>query len=82
MIAKTKKLFIAGCDRGNKECKRCHWSDGQKYQEKNTFKPWPKEEPSVHRVYFPFYVTIVLDILIYNFLPMYHITYVFCSKNM
>ena len=54
-----KKLFIAGCDRGNKECKRCHWSDGQKYQEKNTFKPWPREEPSVHRVYFSFYVTII-----------------------
>ena len=54
MIAKTKKLFIAGCDRGNKECKRCHWSDGQKYQEKNTFKPWPREEPSVHRVYCQF----------------------------
>ena len=61
MIATTKKLFIAGCDRGNEECRRCHWSDGQKYQEKNTFKPWPREEPSVHRVYCQFCLTIILD---------------------
>ena len=79
MIAKMKKLFIAGCDRGNKECKRCHWSDGQKYQEKNTFKPWPREEPSVHRVYSPFYVTVILDILIlslsFSILSIYHIIF-------
>ena len=71
MIANTKKLFFAGCDRGNKECKRCHWSDGQKYQEKNTFKPWPKEEPSVHRVYCQFYLTIILDVPIIYYIFLF-----------